>query len=139
MGFPGTIYLYVRYEISDGATLAITITGRCDKTTLFNPAHHSYFCLDDSNDIRSHEISIAADHYLPVNDDAIPTGEIAAVPGTRFDLRKPGLIGDIEFDHNFCLGAARGPLRQVASVRSPEIRRWHAAATTEPGLQFLFG
>ena len=139
MGFPGNVDLRTRYEISDGATLAITITASSDTTTLFNPAHHSYFCLDGSNDIRSHEIRISADHYLPVDDEAIPTGEIATVTGTRFDLRWPSLIGDTGFDHNFCLGAERGPLRHVASVRSTKSGVAMQVATTEPGLQFYTG
>jgi aldose 1-epimerase len=139
MGFPGKVDLCARYEITDGATLALSITANCDAPTLFNPAHHSYFCLDDSNDIRGHEICISADHYLPVDDEFIPTGEIAPVTGTRFDLRTPGLIGDTGFDHNFCLGGAQAPLRQVASVRSPKSGIGMQVATTEPGLQFYTG
>ncbi len=139
MGFPGKIDLIVRYEISDGATLSLAVNAISDAPTLFNPAHHSYFCLDDSNDIRGHEISIAADHYLPVNEEAIPTGEIAAVTGTGFDLRTPALIGEKRFDHNFCLGAKRGVLNQVASVHSPKSGVGMQVATTEPGLQFYTG
>ena len=139
MGFPGKADLCARYEITDGATLALSITANCDAPTLFNPAHHSYFCLDDSNDIRGHEICISADHYLPVDDEFIPTGEIAPVTGTRFDLRTPGLIGDTGFDHNFCLDRAQAPLRQVASVLSPKSGICMQVATTEPGLQFYTG
>ena len=36
-----------------------------------------------------HVVKLNADHYTPVSDTLIPTGEIAPVEGTVFDLRKP--------------------------------------------------
>jgi len=139
MGFPGTVEVSVRYEIGADATLFLKIDAICDTPTLFNPAHHSYFCLDDSNDVRGHQIRIAAEHYLPVDNEAIPTGEIAPVHNTRFDLRQPRLIGDNQFDHNFCLAMAQRPLTPVASLQSPRSGITMDLATTEPGLQFYSG
>jgi aldose 1-epimerase len=35
-----------------------------------------------------------AEHYTPVSDKLIPTGEIAPVQGTVFDLRQPTRQGE---------------------------------------------
>ncbi len=139
MGFPGAVQVTCRYQIKPGNIMAITITATSDAPTCFNPAHHSYFCLDDDNDIRGHEIMIAADHYLRVDEEAIPTGEVVAVAGTLFDLRSMRTIGNQSFDHNFCIGTKRGKLRKVARVRSPKSGVQMDVATTEPGLQFYTG
>ena len=61
-----------------------------------------------------HLMSMNANHYLPTNDNQIPTGELADVGGTVFDLRVPSKPlsemlpncpgGDNNgFDHNFCV------------------------------------
>lgn len=139
MGFPGNVDVNLRYEITDGATLALSISAYTDAPTLFNPAHHSYFCLDDSNDVRGHKIHIAADHYLPVDAEFIPTGEIAPVTGTSFDLRQSRVIGDQAFDHNYCLAQGRRDLQPIATLASPKSGVSMEVATTEPGLQFYTG
>ena len=139
MGFPGRIDVTARYEITDDATLCLTIDANSDAPTLFNPAHHSYFCLDYSTDIRGHEITLHADQYLPTDNDLIPTGEISDVTATNFDLRAPRLIGNNAYDHNYCLASARRELTHVASLHSPKSGVSMRLATTEPGLQFYTG
>ena len=41
-----------------------------------------------------HEVMINADHFTPVNEYLIPTGELRPVAGTPFDFRKLGRVGD---------------------------------------------
>ncbi len=59
--------------------------------------------------LQNHSIQINALSYLPVGEGNIPTGEIASVNGTKFDLRVTQdlnqlLINDpTGYDHNFCL------------------------------------
>lgn len=139
MGFPGKCDVLCRYEIKPGNILSISIQGMSDAQTLFNPAHHSYFCLDDSNDIRKHELCIAAPHYLPVTDQLIPTGDIAPVAGTKFDFSTMREIGNEEFDHNFCISTVRRDLQDVAQLHSPRSGVTMTLATTEPGLQLYTG
>jgi aldose 1-epimerase len=49
------------------------------------------------------------DHYTPLDDSAIPTGEIAPVAGTPFDFSEAHRIGDAisqvpgGYDHNYVL------------------------------------
>jgi aldose 1-epimerase len=49
-----------------------------------NLTNHSYFNLGghDAGSIYDHAITIMADHFTPVNDVMIPTGEITPVDGT---------------------------------------------------------
>ena len=60
------------------------------------------------NGLYNHEVCISSDHYTPVMDDWIPTGEIANVGSNPvYDLRIPKRLGDIlplcqeGFAHNF--------------------------------------
>ena len=68
----------------------------------------------DKNGLYDHEVCINADHYTPVSDSLIPTGEIASVTSKPiFDLRIPKRLGDMlpncpggennGYDHNFCI------------------------------------
>jgi aldose 1-epimerase len=144
-GYPGTMKIEARYELRSGGCMAITYTSVTDRPTLANIAHHSYFNLDGGDDILDHELMIAADHYLPVDADQIPTGEIAAVAGTDFDfremrpIRRAGADGQVAYDHNFCLSTARGPVRTVALARSPRSGVAMELRTGEAGVQFYTG
>ena len=139
MGFPGECAVTCRYEIKANNILAITVEATTTQTTIFNPAHHSYFSLDDRNDIRGHHLCIAAEHYLPTDAELIPTGEIAAVANTGFDFREMREIGDNAIDHNYCIGEARGTPRPVARLNSPYSGISMDVITTEPGLQLYTG
>lgn len=137
MGFPGR--LSIRAEISvAGDALSFDLSATCDAATPVSLAHHGYFCLDDSGDIRGHRLQVTADHWLPVDAALIPTGEIAPVDGTDFDFRRPRPIGPAGYDHNLCLSAGRQPLRPVCQLEGKSGIRMSVEAT-EPGLQLYDG
>ena len=118
MGFPGTVRATCTYSIAetDGhAALRVAFSATTDAPTLVNFGHHSYFCLDDSRDIRKHHLRIDADRYLPTDETALPTGEVAAVDGTGFDFRTSRPV-EGAFDHNFCLADLRRDLAPVAQL-----------------------
>lgn len=144
-GYPGTARIEARYELLPGGCMALTYATVTDRPTLANIAHHSYFTLDDTGTILDHEVMIAADHYLPVDDNQIPTGEIRPVEGTDFDfremrpIRREGPDGQVLYDHNFCLSAERGPMRSIALVRSLSSGVAMEVKSTEAGLQFYTG
>src|SRR5690606_9908198 len=82
---------------------------------------------------------------LPVEDTLVPTGRVEPVDGTPFDFRTARTIGaaegdeQVEYDHNWCLAAARRSLARAAwvqgAVSGVEMEVW----STEPGLQFFGG
>ncbi|MDY0872365.1 aldose epimerase family protein [Dongia rigui] len=140
-GYPGTLQTYCTYSL-DGNDVRITLTATTDAPTIINLATHSYFNLDGSGDILGHRLTIPADHYLPVDDDLIPTGAIADVSGTAFDFRTPTAVGarGQRYDHNFVLSKERqSEPRLAASLEGPQSRTRLDVLSTEPGLQFYDG
>ena len=146
MGFPGTVKIDCTFSLEERGRLSIEMSATTDRTTLVNLAHHSYFNLDNggAGHALDHRLKIDALAYMPVDQDCIPTGEVLPVAGTDFDflMPRPIRLGDTvhaSYDHNFCFGAARGPLRQMAWVQGAasgvEMQVW----STEPGLQFYSG
>ncbi|SPH18171.1 Aldose 1-epimerase [Defluviimonas aquaemixtae] len=135
MGYPGAMRIEVRFHLGPGGVLDIRMTAETDRATLCNLAHHSYFNLDGSPDILGHYLTVAADRYLPVDAELIPTGETATVTGTPFDFRSGALLRDagLGIDHNFCLSSDRVALRDVAELSAGDVRM--RVKTTEPGLQ----
>ncbi len=93
---------------------------------------------------------IAADRITPVNSTLIPTGQLAPVAGTPFDLRQPTAIGAHindpndqlkiagGYDHNFVLNGGAG-MHLAAKVVDPASGRTLTETTTEPGVQFYSG
>ncbi|MDP3896885.1 MAG: aldose epimerase family protein [Mesorhizobium sp.] len=147
MGFPGNLEITCTYRLKLPGTLSIELSATSDQPTLCNLTNHSYFNLDSggADSILDHRLMLAAGAYLPVDDELIPTGVVQPVEGTAFDfllarpirLRQDG--EQIVYDHNFCLGAQRGPLKQAAWAQGAssgvEMEMW----TTEPGVQFYAG
>lgn len=143
MGFPGEMNASAHYQLLPGGILDIKYAATSDRSTLCNFAHHSYFNLDGYADVLDHKLQIAAEHYIPVQDDLIPTGEILDVAQTPFDFRSASVIGNNErvdgIDHNFCLSNERQKLRHVATLSSERSGITMKINTTEPGLQVYDG
>lgn len=130
-GLPGPIDISVTYALDVEGALEIAITARSECATLFNPAFHGYWSLTGSG-IAGHRLSIDADHYLPVDDALLPTGDITPVEGTPFDLRQPTpLPATIDVDTNFCLNGEG--LRPVARLETDALAM--IVETDAPGLQ----
>jgi aldose 1-epimerase len=88
-GFPGNLDVSATISVhEDALTLAYEAT--TDAATPISLTWHPYFNLsgDPGRSIDDLSLRIAASHYLPINDQRVPTGEIAPVAGTPFDFRK---------------------------------------------------
>lgn len=139
MGFPGNMDVCVTISLPETGVLQFEIDAATDRATPCSFAHHGYFSLDDTGTLAQHDLQIAADHYLPVDDALIPTGDIAAVAGGPFDFTAPRPLSGVALDHNFCLSRERVPLRPVATLRSAASGLSMRMDSTEPGLQVYTG
>lgn len=153
-GYPGTVNVVVRYTLTHQDELAIEYQATTDQATPVNLTHHSYFNLsgDAKRDILGHDLEILAEHFTPVNDTLIPTGEYRPVEGTPFDFRSAKTIGqDIDadneqlrfgqgYDHNWVVNReADKEWRHMATLSDPESGRVMTVHSNEPGLQFYSG
>jgi len=140
MGYPGRVHVTATFTLAPGGVLDILYEARAEAPTLVNLAHHGQFILGP--DLLSHELRIDADHYLPVDEAKIPTGEVAPVAGTALDFRSArplGAGGPPAIDHNYCLAGERRAIAEAARLRCPETGIAMTLRTTEPGLQVFDG
>jgi aldose 1-epimerase len=138
-GYPGTTRTRATFALKDGGSFSALYETVTDKPTIANVCHHAYFNLDGRPDILGHDLMIAADHYTPVDERLIPTGEIRPVENTAFDFREMRPIRlevdgeQLGYDHNFCFSSSRVAKRSVALAR----RRRSPACSSMPAARSL--
>ncbi len=145
-GFPGRVRATARYDVTPDEVV-VTITATTDAPTVVALTNHSYFALGapGDGDVRDHRLQVAASRFTAVDGELIPTGEVAEVEGTPFDLRVPTLLGDVVaadhsqlvdgLDHNYVLD---GPAPQVRLI-SPTGDLTLEITTDQPGVQVYTG
>jgi aldose 1-epimerase len=152
-GYPGALDCRVEYRLRAPRELWLTYEARCDQPTPVSLTNHTYWNLagPPGDPMLDHELEIAADRYLPVDAEHIPTGELRDVAGTPFDFRRPRKLGaalDLGhpelalhrgFDHPFELRAAGGERRFAARLRDPRSGRVLEIETTAPCVQLYGG
>jgi aldose 1-epimerase len=149
-GFPGELSVNATYRL-DGATLWLEFEAQTNKPTVVSLSAHSYFNLagPGSGDVLDHEFQIAANTYLPIDVQQIPTGEHRPVEGTPFDFRRATtaasrirqpdsqLLYGRGYNHYFILDECiNGEPRFAASARDPRSGLTLDILTTQPGIQF---
>jgi aldose 1-epimerase len=149
-GYPGNLAVEVTYSLTEDNELRIDYQATTDKPTPINLTNHTYWNLAGpaQGRIDEHQLVIYADHYLPVDEGLIPTGELRSVQGTPMDFREPHAIGErIEqvpggYDHCYVLVHRTDrpdDLERAAWVHDPHSGRVLEVLTTEPGIQLYTG
>jgi aldose 1-epimerase len=153
-GYPGNLTVKVTYRLTADNELVWKAEATTDAPTIINLAHHSYWNLsgNPTTSINSHELMLAADHYLPTDAGLIPTGEIAPVAGTPMDFTTATAIGtrveaDFEalkfgggYDHAWVLRKTESPgLKLAARLKDPSTGRVMEITTDQPAIQFYGG
>jgi aldose 1-epimerase len=137
-GYPGEVTATATYRLHADGRLVLTLAATADRPTIVNLVPHGYFNLAGAGDIRDHLLQVHAQAYTPTDAALIPTGEIAAVADTPFDLRQPRPFPP-DIDLNFVVDGPPGTLRDVATVDHPASgRRLHVRATAS-GVQVYGG
>ena len=95
MGYPGTLIVEARYQLTSNNELTLKLLATTDKTTIVNLSNHAFFNLsgEGNGPILDHILTIPSNYFCAVNPDKIKTGEILKVAGTPFDFRKGKPIG----------------------------------------------
>jgi aldose 1-epimerase len=89
-GFPGNVEFCVKYTLKNTNEFTVEFFARTDKSTAINLTQHSYFNLagHDAGSIFDHKIALNSDNFLPMNNNAYPTGEVRSVNNTPHDFSK---------------------------------------------------
>ncbi|XP_021770848.1 aldose 1-epimerase-like [Chenopodium quinoa] len=111
-GYPGDLSVTATYTLTSKTTMRLDMEAVAEnKATPVNLAQHTYWNLagHNSGPVLDHHIQIWANHYTPVDENTVPTGEIVSVKGTPFDfILEKRISQDIDkvgmgYDHNYVL------------------------------------
>ena len=154
-GYPGALTVRVTYTLGGDDAFAVDYHAETDAATPVNFTQHFYVNLagHDAGDAMSHELTLHASRFVPVDTALIPTGDLRDVAGTPFDFRTPHTLAerlgaDHEqlrigggYDHSFALDRAPGGagLVHAARLREPTSGRTMDIHTTEPAVQLYSG
>jgi aldose 1-epimerase len=133
-GYPGDVDVSAVYSI-DGAVLSLDLEAVTSKPTVLNLTNHAYWNIAGHGSAFELDAEIGADHYLPLKDRKLPTGEIAPVAGTPWDFRRMRKVGEA-YDNCWALRGERGGLKHAITLRDPVSGRQMEVHCTECGLQF---
>jgi aldose 1-epimerase len=155
-GFPGNVTAKVTYTLTRNNELKIDIEATTDKTTIVNPAHHTYWMLQGigKGGIKDQLLTIYAQKYTPgpkppkPDVAPVPDGTVKPVEGTPFDFRTPKAIGKdlaavggtpIGYDNFWVVDGDPKALRPVATVKDPRSGRVMTLQADQIGVQFYAG
>lgn len=151
-GFPGTVDVQVTYALEPGGVLRIECDARTDAPTVLNVTNHTYWNLAGARigadgaaaALADHELRVDADRVVVVDPSLLPTGDLAPVDDSPFDLRRRTRLGRVledpalaqvgGLDHCLVLGEHPAAAAVIELAHPPSGRRLRIA-TDQPGVQ----
>jgi aldose 1-epimerase len=136
-GFPGNLTLTVTYTVTDNNSLDIDYRATTDRATYVNFTNQSYFNLSGkmSHSLADHQLLINASGYTPVNENAVPTGEIAKLNASINYTVLKAINTDQKYNLNYVLNNSNDINRIAAKAVSSSTGINLEVYTTEPGIQ----
>lgn len=157
-GYPGNLNLKVKYTLTEKNEVIIEFSGTSDQATIVNLAQHAYLNLNghQSKGIDDHLVSIAADYFIPWNDEMIPTGEVLPVKNTPLNfkqakslqetliskdplIKKAGGIDHYWLFNNLATKSFKKQVTPRAQVYSPKSGRILTVSTDQIGIVLYTG
>ena len=140
--YPGEVTVRAIYTV-EGRRLTLEMEATTDAPTLVNLTNHAYWNLNGTGTVDTHCLQVNATAYTPMVAN-IPTGVIAPVAGTLYDLQRPACLGERNaadaiaggYDDNYVLPTTPGV--KLAAVLTNG-RRTLRVLTDAPGLQVYTG
>ncbi len=155
-GFPGAVDVQATFTLGEGLSLDLRLQATTSAPCPVCLTQHAYFNLDGDQggstpSCLNHRLQVQARHWLPVDGQGLPLGELADVAGTGLDLRQPRCLADaIEsdaalhasqgMDHSLSLAprARRGAV-PAAVLHASDGRVRLQLSTDQPALQVYTG
>lgn len=144
-GYPGKLDVVIRFELNNENELSYEYSASCDRPTVVNLTHHSYFNLNNGiGDIKDHEVRIYGSWILDQDDNLVANGDLSSVADTEFDFHEfatlRGRLNKIpEYDKSFVTDKDAVSLSLMAEVRSVASGVLLQVFSTEPVVHFYSG
>ncbi len=113
-GYPGELKVTIRYTLK-GNALIIEHRAVTDRPTVVNLTNHSYYRLDELQEIDHYKLKLGCDSMLQTDEKLLPTGKIIPTKGTDFDFHRTKKIGPLRLDTPFVCAMDDGYVGEVYS------------------------
>lgn len=143
-GFPGLRQIYVQFRVSS-TTLQISFRAQSSQPTVLSLTNHCYFNLDpQATDISDHWLQLPLHHYLALDQEKIPTGQLLPLSTLSDALAVGTPLTDVlsrtgGLDHCFVSQAALPAWQTLARLWSPDQQLCLTVASDLPALQVYSG
>jgi aldose 1-epimerase len=150
-GFPGELEVWQTITLKKRA-IHIDYQAISNKNTVLNLTNHCYFNLDSEDDlVNNHRLQVFSERFLPIDNEAIPTGEIRSVSGGCFDFQQGKQVNQVLFcddkqvqlangiDHCFVFDNEQNEMQLQAILTSSKSNRTLSVYSSQLGLQVYTG
>jgi len=138
-GYPGALDVTLTIGVEDHAVV-YEMQATVSEPTPVSLAQHNYYNLSGGAEpIWAHRLQVDATGYLALDDTNVPDGSIAALDGSRHDLRLGRSFAELDpeqlgSDLNLVFDACRDPALPVAMLTAPDGLQMRVT-TDQPGAQ----